>query len=649
MSRAYYAAPVDTFLSENSLAILGALADHHEFDLEDLQKNAWKMEIELLKQVLVGVPGHIYFEFSIPRMGKRVDVLLAACGIIFVIEFKVGEHSYPAHAIEQVMDYALDLKNFHETSYPYPIVPILVATEAKTAKSPLIAYPDQAYEPLMANSATLAINLQNCLNSIPHSPFDPPAWEAGQYKPTPTIVEAAQALYRGHDVHEITRSEAGAENLTDTSDAVDQIITQAKRDHQKAICFITGVPGAGKTLAGLNIANSRLQTDEDEYAVFLSGNGPLVTVLREALIRDDVSKGHKRKDAARKAQTFIQNIHHFRDEYVNNEIPPLEHIVIFDEAQRAWTKEMAANFMKRKRGFLDFKMSEPEFLIGVMDRHTDWAVIICLIGGGQEINTGEAGLTEWFSALNKYFPDWHVYVSQQITDSEYLSERRPSDLIPKSRLSVEDKLHLAVSVRSFRSEKVSALIKAILDCDLDLAKSIYSQVSPSYPIFLTRNLDTARNWVREQARGGERYGLLASSGAARLRPEGIFVNASIEVKHWFLNNYQDVRSSFSLEGAATEFDIQGLELDWSILAWDADLRFLNGAWDYKAFRGDKWLTVRDATRRLYLKNSYRVLLTRARQGMIIYIPYGDKEDVTRLPAFYNGTYEYLCDVGLKVI
>jgi hypothetical protein len=649
MNRAYYAAPVETFLSENPTTILGALADHYEFELEDQQKYAWKIQIDVLKHALEDRSGFVFFEFSIPRMGKRVDVVLLLKGIVFVLEFKVGEKGYPAYALEQVMDYALDLKNFHETSHQRPIVPILVSTDAKTINTPLKAFPDQVYEPLLTNAHTLTGQLNYCIQAIDTNPLDPLVWEAGRYKPTPTIIEAAQALYRGHSVHEITRSDSGAINLSATSNAIDNIIDQAKQNRQKAICFITGVPGAGKTLAGLNIANRRLQMGPDEHAVFLSGNGPLVTVLREALIRDDIAKGQKRKDAAREAQTFIQNIHYFRDEYAENKTAPTERVIIFDEAQRAWTRDKAADFMKRKRGIFNFTMSEPEFLISVMDRHTDWAVIICLIGGGQEIHTGEAGLTEWFYTLQKCFQNWRVYVSQQITDAEYLAEKKPADLLSPNQLTVDDQLHLAVSVRSFRSEKVSALVKAILDCDLDKARILYTQVAPSYPIYLTRNLTRARNWIRQQARGGERFGLLASSGAARLRPESIYVNADIEVEHWFLDDHQDVRSSFSLEGIATEFEIQGLELDWSIVAWDADLRYKERGWEFKAFKGTKWQTIGDATRQLYRKNAYRVLLTRARQGMIIYVPYGDEADITRLPSFYNSTYNYLSYIGLQIV
>ena len=649
MARAYYAANVASFLNENSLTIFGTLADKLEHELEDQQRMAWMEEINLLKQILVGISGHVFFEFSIPRMGKRVDVILLINGIIFVLEFKVGEKNYLPNALEQVMDYALDLKNFHETSHALPIVPILVATEAEAVPFLLDVFPDGVYKPVKANKTSLSHSLHTCLHSISHTLLDPSKWEAGQYKPTPTIIEAAQALYRGHNVQEISRSDAGAINLSETSESIDRIIEKTKNNDQKAICFITGVPGAGKTLAGLNIANRKLQVGRDEHAVFLSGNGPLVIVLREALVQDDLSKGQKRKEAERKAKTFIQNIHHFRDEYVDNQAAPPERVVIFDEAQRAWTKDMVAKFMRRKRGRLDFSMSEPEFLISVMDRHRDWAVIICLIGGGQEINTGEAGLIEWFQTLQKHFHHWQVYVSQRITDAEYLIQKKPSDLLPTTQLHVEDRLHLAVSVRSFRSEKVSSLVKAILDCDLVTAHTLYSQIAHKFPIFLTRDIQHARDWLRQQARGSERFGLLASSGAIRLRPDGIYVKADIEVEHWFLKDRRDIRSSYALEGVATEFDIQGLELDWTAVAWDADFRNVNGCWEFKAFKGYKWQSMNDDTRRLYLKNSYRVLLTRARQGMVVFIPRGEITDITRQPSFYDGTFNYLCQIGFPVI
>ena len=282
MIRAYYQSSIHQFLTENPTRILGELANFHAFDLEEQQKQAWKVQISLLQSLLLEIDGHIYFEFSIPRMGKRVDVVLLSKGIIFVLEFKVGEKGYTPHGLEQVMDYALDLKNFHATSHAIPIVPILVATHAKAHPNTLTPYQDQVYQTLRVNQSTLCDVLADCLQTISGPFISPSEWESGQYKPTPTIIEAAQALYRGHNVSDISRSDGGAINLSLTTDAIDQIITDAQQNHQKVICFVTGVPGAGKTLAGLNIANRRLQNGDDEHTVFLSGNGPLVNVLREA-------------------------------------------------------------------------------------------------------------------------------------------------------------------------------------------------------------------------------------------------------------------------------------------------------------------------------------------------------------------------------
>ncbi len=656
MVKAYCSAAIQTFLPHSPEYILGVLAQHHSFVLEDLQKGAWLAQIELLKNHLATMPaGYLLFEYSIPRMGKRVDAILIINGIVIVIEFKVGATDYSADALDQVLDYALALKNFHEQSQNRSIVPILVATEAGPTAGPLLSYSDQVFVPLKANKQNLSQVLGQLLNSIQPSVCDPIAWLNSAYRPTPTIIEAAQALYSGHNVTEISRSDAGATNLSRTADAIAEIIDRAKKQHEKVICFVTGVPGAGKTLAGLNIANQRLAVDETEHAVFLSGNGPLVQVLREALARDEVSnwqggKARRTKaEADSKVRTFVQNIHHFRDEALDSQRAPYERVAIFDEAQRAWTREQAASFMKRKRGVADFAMSEPQFLISVMSRHPDWAVIVCLVGGGQEINTGEAGLTEWFEAIGKYYADWLVYFAPNLHDTEYT---RGQDLLPLLRadqVHYDQGLHLAVSLRSFRSENISGLVKALLDLDIETAKTFYRVARDKYPIALTRDLDKARQWLKCKARGTERYGILASSGGARLRPTGINVQAQVDVVNWFLNGKDDVRSSYYLEEVATEFDVQGLELDWTCVAWDADLRQAHGQWQHFAFRGTNWHHVNDPTRRTYLKNAYRVLLTRARQGMVILVPPGSDEDFTRKPEYYDATYDYLRQIGFEEI
>lgn len=656
MSRAFYSDSVAQFLEDSPEQILGILAERNQFDLVPTQRNAWQSEIKLLQQALAPFPdGHILIEYSIPRMGKRVDAIFLAHGLVLVIEFKVGDKEYSSSALDQVMDYALDLKNFHEACHHLPIVPILVATEADAVENVYAHYQDLIYETLRANQANLQSVLMHAAQNIQGAAFDVDVWERSPYKPTSTIIEAAQALYRGHTVKEISRSEAAGDYLQRTTDAVLQIIHQSKTQQEKSICFVTGVPGAGKTLIGLNVANSHMRVESDEYAAFLSGNGPLVEVLREALARDDVERSRLKDEpktktlALRNAQAFIQNVHHFRDEALETQDALTGKVVIFDEAQRAWTQKQTAAFMKQKRGLPNFEQSEPDFLISVMNRHTDWSVIICLVGGGQEINTGEAGLMEWFAALGKDFPDWNVYVSPQLTDYEYLLGNRIDEIIPSDQLVLLPDLHLGVSNRSFRSEQVSTLVKAILDLDLARAQMLYQVVSPNYPMVLTRNLASARNWLHEQARGNERYGLVASSGAIRLRPIGIDVKSSIQVTHWFLNDKDDVRSSYALEQAATEFDIQGLELDWVGVAWDADLRLQNGEWRYRDFGGTTWQAVNSDERKMYLKNAYRVLLTRPRQGMVIFVPHGDQNDQTRLPEFYDETFEYLKMIGLQEI
>lgn len=638
------------------MKILGRLVEFHDFPAEPLQRNAWLEEIEILKSTLAHWDkGFIILEFSIPRMGKRVDAVLLVDGLVFMIEFKVGEKEYLRAAVDQVWDYALDLKNFHAASHTLPIIPILVATDAPKLPFELQCDPDRVYSPLKANSSNLVQILTYSLAKISGFAFDSQEWLQSAYKPTPTIIEAAQALYKGHNVSEISRSESGSKNLTEISDAISNIIRNAQSRNEKAICFVTGVPGAGKTLAGLNIANSHFRAQADEYSVFLSGNGPLVDVLREALARDEVESSKEKqepktkKDALRNARAFIQNVHHFRDEALSTQDPLTGKIVVFDEAQRAWTRQQTAAFMKQKRGWPNFEMSEPEFLISVLNRQPTWAVIVCLIGGGQEINTGEAGLIEWFAALGKSFPHWHVYVSNRLTDIEYTQGDQIFDLLASNQLTLISELHLGVSNRSFRSENVSALVKAMLDLQIETAQALNMQVQKDYPIVLTRELRKARTWVMQCARGTERYGLLASSGATRLRPVGIDIKSAIEVEHWFLNDKQDVRSSFALEQAATEFDIQGLELDWIIVAWDADLRFQHGTWEYKNFTGAKWQSIQNEQKRVYLKNAYRVLLTRARQGIVIYVPHGNAQDHTRPPSFYDETFNYLKQIGFPEI
>lgn len=652
MERAYYADEIINFLKDDEKKIFGQITYSDKNTSEDLQKEAWKAQISILKEKLSKFKeGHLIFEYTIPRVGKRIDNVILYKGIVFLLEFKVGASSYAKHAIDQVIDYAADLSNFHKESHDKLLVPILICTEAPHNDMTIKKLRENILDVHMCNGDDLSDYIETVSNMFNRLSFDSLAWINSIYMPTPTIIEAAQALYSKHNVEDISRNDASAKNLRQTTSAINKIIDFSKLNKRKSICFVTGVPGAGKTLAGLNIAVERQKVDSDEHAVFLSGNGPLVDVLQEALARDDAKRNKVRKtDALRKSREFIQIIHHFRDDAIAVETAPFEKVTIFDEAQRAWDESNLSDFMKRKKGKSGFNMSEPEFLISIMDRHKDWATIVCLIGGGQEINKGEsAGISGWFNALRSKFPGWDIYISDRITDEEYSKGKSFDELLSGLNYRVVDDLHLSVSLRSFRSEKVAIFVKALLDVDKINAKALYQEFKDKYPICITRDIESAKEWIKEKAIGTQRYGLTASSGAKRLRKYGIWVDNKVKATNWFLNDKDDVRSSYFLEETATEFDIQGLELDWSIVAWDADLRFISGKFSYYSFKGTKWQNVNNKDKVLYLKNAYRVLLTRARQGLIIFVPIGDEGDWTMRPEYYDGIYEYLKEIGLEEI
>ena len=648
--RSYYQAPIAQFCAEDADRILGLLASQHHHDLDIQQRFAWVEQIRILKAALAELGGEVLLECYIPRMGKRADAVVLIGDNLLVLEFKVGARDHGKDALLQVEDYALDLKNFHEGSHYANVVPILIATHAPTVpfQIPLFA-DDMVAQPLRANTQDLAGMIHLLVRRHSFAPLDHAAWCDAGYKPTPTIVEAAQTLYRTHSVEDIARNDA-EENLGATSDSVIAVIDAARVNRRKAICFVTGVPGSGKSLAGLNIATRRSEEHRDEHACFLSGNDPLVNVLREALARDKVAReGIRKVDASRQVHSFIQNIRHFRDQYLANSDLPVEKVVVFDEAQRAWNLQKAANFMRTKRGQTNFDMSEPEFLISVMDRHPDWCVIVCLIGGGQEINTGEAGISEWINALETRFPEWLVHVSPRITLPEYGANRGVAEFLRSPRVQQDEHLHLSVSMRSFRAEALSDFIGHVVDGDADAARAIYYRIRANYPIVLTRDLTAARAWLRQAARGTERFGLIASSGAQRLRPLGIHIKAAVDPPNWFLNPATDIRSAYFLEEVASEFDVQGLELDWAGVVWDGDFHHDDAGWVCQSFKGSKWQSVNDATRRLYLKNAYRVILTRARQGMVIVVPEGDPGDWTRPARFYDGTFDFLQRCGLALL
>jgi hypothetical protein len=656
LARSWFARSISEFQLTSDDQVLAELVRRSPFPVLQSQRDAWLAQLPILRKALAGHTGKMYLEFAVPRMGHRVDAVALVNGIVLAVELKIGSTEYLQSDIDQAYDYAIDLKYFHEASHELSVVPILVASHAGARSFVLAPHTRESglFQTICTNAEDLAAAINRILGQLPAKCVDPATWEASRYCPTPTIVEAARALYAGHGVAEISRSDAAAINLRDTSEQLVRIIEKSKSLSEKAICFVTGVPGAGKTLVGLNIATKYNDPKSELHSVFLSGNGPLVAILREALARDTIrrellqGRRIRKGDAMTRVKAFIQNVHHFRDEcLIDQSRPPVDHVSLFDEAQRAWDREQTAAFMRRKKGVRGFNVSEPEFLISCMDRRKDWAVIVCLVGGGQEINTGEAGIGEWIEAVQRAFGDWHLYISPALTDSEYGAGKVLESIRDRPNVHYLQELHLGVSMRSFRAERVSAFVKMILDCEVARARELLQEFESRYPIVLTRNLDRARQWLRDQASGNERFGIVVSSQAERLKPYAIDVRTPVNPMKWFLDGKDDVRSSFYLEDVATEFDVQGLELDWACVSWDADFRYSTRGWEHLSFRGTKWQRINKPSRRSYLKNAYRVLLTRARQGMVIFIPEGSSNDPTRQPSYYDSTFAYLCSVGLR--
>ena len=709
MSRCLYNSSFEKFNNADNNSLLGILCDNYHGEALTTTREAWKGEISIMKEVLsefTGKDGIIVFEYDIPRLGKRIDVVLLLEGIIFCVEFKVGESRILEADVDQVLDYALDLKNFHKFSQDHLIVPILVATNYRDTSTDIrmSVYDDRVVNPLVAGKAGVAKLITEVLKRFPNESPVNPNWIISPYAPTPTIIEAAKTLYENHSVENITRHEADKVSTDRTIAYILGVIQSSKANQKKSICFVTGVPGAGKTLVGLDVAIKQTyqghdEPVKDEGAVYLSGNGPLVAVLTEALAQDNYKKcrdkGEKKKmtDSRREVSKSIQMIHRYRDNMLAKiknpiengvlEIDPekavkmecagfgeVEHVAIFDEAQRSWTHKRLADYLKRggtygnKLKVPNFPLSEAAFLIWSLDQREDWATIVCLVGGGQEINTGEAGISEWIKALNEQFPHWDIYISPKLTDPEYAEGKVNELLKDNPNVTYAESLHLGVSLRSYRAEKLSAFVHALLSFD-ENAATLYNEIKDKYPIVLTRDMAKAKRWLHSKVRGTERTGVLVTKESARFKPLAIHILPSGDENavHWFLEDKTDTRSSNYLEDAATEIQVQGLELDYTCLLWDADMRYENGQWHFYRFNGQtKWVKQLGNTESKqelmkYMLNAYRVLLTRARVGMVICVPAGNPnktvsgfwEDSTRLPEYYDGTYQYLKSLGIEEI
>lgn len=680
--QAYYRNTLRLFLQDDINRILGILNKRGiEFSSQYNDVNiSWSESISLFQNsvgtIVNLIPDSenwtILLEYEIPRLGGRIDAVILADDIIFVLEYKNDRNKYLLADQRQVEDYALDLFDFHLESRGKIIIPILIAPLAKEIQND-----DSLVENNFVKNCFRAnqINLSRIIHLAFikfHNPLqekiDVEKWEQSEYHPTPTIIQAAKALFSGQKVESITKTEAEAENITTVTKYIIDIIQNAQQDRKKVICFVTGVPGAGKTLVGLNIVHEKdAYGGQETNTAYFSGNGPLIRVLKEALARDhfnseyikyrkgELSERPRKSTSEHSVKSKIQNLHLFIKSGLRSKSKTTEQIVVFDEAQRCWDANHFYNKSKQNENretspFNIERKSEPEILFEIMDRH-EWAVIVALVGGGQEINTGEAGISEWGRILESKYRNWEVHISPQLlfgddsTAGAKLFKKEPENL----KIIKKPYLHLAVSQRSFRATHLNTWVNAVIENKYQLAFEEANKIKEKYPLVITRDLITAKAWLRKKIQGNKRVGLISSSGALRLRSFGINVKETIDEAIWFLNDESDVRSSYYLEIAATEFAVQGLELDWIGVCWDCDLRRNLDNWDFKNFSGTKWQNVNKSEDQQFLLNKYRVLLTRAREGLIVWVPEGDPNDQTRLPEFYDPIFQYLKSCGLSEI
>jgi hypothetical protein len=582
--------------------------------LELTQRAAWTDMLAGLQHALRGEACSgwtLLLEYDLLRLSKRIDAILLTDRAVMVIEWKNHARSATRADLRQVEDYALDLHDFHAGCRAHPVVPLLVATDAPATRFDAPLLWQGVTPPFACNAAQLGARLMDIHDAIgaPREALDADTWLRAPYRPVPSVLEAAQMLFDRHRSAEMTAARADAANLTRTTQAIARAITRAEAEQARLVVFVTGIPGAGKTLCGLNIVFGALR---GHGAAFLTGNAPLVAVLREDLRR----RGESARDLAR---TALQNVHRFLEHHVERpeEIPEAR-IIVFDEAQRAWDAAQATRDTQRRVSRLT--TSEPAHTLEIMARHPGWSVIVALIGNGQEINTGEAGLAEWGRAIAAS-GTWRALAAPRAVQGADAAQRLADG--PAPWLELEESLDLTVPMRAIRAPLGAAWVEAVVRGDAAEAARIAAE--GELPYLLTRDLGALRNGLRHLARGERRAGLVASAGARRLRAEGLGVQTG-SVEHWFLNRWPDVRASDALECFATEYDCQGLELDVVGLAWGGDFLRVAGDWQARAFSGTRWHQVRQAQDQEFIRNTYRVLLTRARYETVIWVPQGSCED-----------------------
>ena len=668
---AYYRATLSEFVDADPTGVGSVLTSKYAadgyFQLLSTQSVSWEISLPMLQKslrkvsCLVPDAGNwgVLLEYPLYRLRRRIDLVVIAGDLLFVVELKVGADRAELADINQVEEYALDLRDFHKASHGLKMQPVLCCTELpEQADGPEYEPDTQVQRVVVASAEGLASVLTGRYLSASQEPrqqLDVEAWDSSSYEPVPTIIEAATTIFAGHSVKSISRSDA--ENLAECSQEVLRLIEEAKTEGRRRLIVVTGVPGSGKTLAGLNVAHGGLNAESERgEVVYLSGNTPLVLVIREALAQDEKARcdiqGERKtlKSIRHDLQTRIQHINDFLKEYCRHDRrrPPHEHAIVFDEAQRAWDRKQGQKKFGRNA-------TEPELLLEVMGRHTpDWAAIVCLVGAGQEINTGEAGMRQWGEALSSGLdwelvaPDAAIRGAGDTAGTALFPDDFPSEL----PITTNNRLRLTVPMRSYRSEFVSVWVDAVLSGDPDRAAQVAAQLG-AYPITLTRSLQACRGWLKQNTRGQRRAGLLASSKASRLLAEGLGASLTVEDKnricHWYLKPIGDYRSSNSLEVTANEYTCQGLELDFAGICWGGDFMRANDDrnWSFRKLRSTSWNRVHNKNDRRFILNKYRVFLTRAREGMVLFVPHGDLADNTRPPMHYDKLAEYLVSCGAQ--
>lgn len=660
MPGSFYLSSMAEFQAVNVDALIGQLAERlaqAHGAAENSQMAAWRRQTEILQASLQqAMPSladwQIIYEAALLRLGRRIDAVVLAHDLCLVIEFKVGETQYDMASITQVEDYALALKDFHEVAQSMRIVPILCAEHAPAFDNAPLNFLEGVSQTLKANAANLGGVIQSVVKSgskiatVTASDFD-----KGAYRPTPTIIEAARGIYAGHQVADIGRRDAASETLDRATEELLSLVQQARDAKQHLICFVTGTPGAGKTLLGLNVAlRSRVAGGDLPPATLLSGNPPLVHVLQEALAQDAKQReGGTIEQARRGTRSAIQGLLGFLKEHDLGRAAPPEHVLVFDEAQRAWDAHVGLRLLGRKR-------SEPSLFLDIM-RQKDWACVICLVGPGQEINRGEGGLGLWGEAIASAIADgddWKVCAAPQaISGGEDVGA---SGLLGedgvKFAIQANEALHLNSAMRSYRSPDQVRWVAQLLNGDIERAAETAATL-PQPPAFISRNLEAVKAYLRDHRRGGRSVGLLSSSGNVRLQAEGLppspRSNELDAIGHWFLRPRDDYRSGSALETPLSEFACQGLEVDYAGLCWGGDLLWSENAWVPRTMRAPRWQSVNQAERRQFRLNGYRVLLTRSRAGMVIYVPQGDTEDPTRLPEQFDVVAQTLIKAGCQLL